>query len=63
MDCFSCFRLSIKNFKKKKKTKKTKKKKKKKKKKRELIDCLPASDEFYSYMLDREKLMGMIAGP
>ena len=39
------------------------KKKKKKKKGRELIDCFPALDEVYSYMLDREKLMGMIAGP
>ena len=50
---------------KKKKKKKNKKKKieEEEEEQRELIDCLLASDEFYSYMLDREKLMGMIAGP
>ena len=40
-----------------------KKKKKKKKKGRELIDCFPALDKVYSYMLDREKWMELIAGP
>ena len=43
--------------------KKIKKKKKKKKKGRELIDCFPALDKVYSYMLDREKWMELIAGP
>ena len=56
MDCFPCFWAFHKKLKKKKK-------KKKEKKGRELIDCFPASDEAYSYMLDREKLMGLIAGP
>ena len=56
MDCFPCFWAFHKKLKKKKK-------KKKEKKGRELIDCFPASDEVYSYMLDRERLMGLIAGP